>query len=353
MLIIFIGDIMFYKYEIKNNELYLYLTMNYEFSNEFSYNSDSNLNKITLDFINSNNIIFDGNVINYVVDNIVVKKINLLRNNSIVSTNNLYSCVNFTINLKLDDNSLCEISLHDYLLSTLFEKYNKNFNTEVLKCICVLFNTYAYRCMEIDKCLIANNYFSFFKPLKYYEEIFPNYKELIKYFDNIIMSVDCIFMSYNNQYILPFIHYSNSGKTSNNTKYPYLSSVSSLWDILSSNYLSISEFSFERFSKLLNCTCDNKTSFSFINQNNSRKLKINNKIFTLEEIKNLLNLRSSEFNFIIYKDKIIVILMGIGNGLGLSLYGSNELAKNGCNFNNILKYYFPKVKLFKYIKELS
>ena len=44
-----LGDIMFYKYEIKNNELYLYLTMNYEFSNEFGYNSDSNLNKITLD----------------------------------------------------------------------------------------------------------------------------------------------------------------------------------------------------------------------------------------------------------------------------------------------------------------
>ena len=34
---------MFYKYEIKNNELYLYLTMNYEFSNELNYNSDYEL----------------------------------------------------------------------------------------------------------------------------------------------------------------------------------------------------------------------------------------------------------------------------------------------------------------------
>ena len=63
---------MFYKYEIKNNELYLYLTMNYEFSNELNYNSDSNLNKITLDFINTNNIEFNGDIINYVVDNIIV-----------------------------------------------------------------------------------------------------------------------------------------------------------------------------------------------------------------------------------------------------------------------------------------
>ena len=93
---------MFYKYEIKNNELYLYLTMNYEFSNELNYNSDSNLNKITLDFINTNNIEFNGHVINYVVDNIVVKKVNLLKSSPI--NNPLYSCDNFMVNVKLDDN---------------------------------------------------------------------------------------------------------------------------------------------------------------------------------------------------------------------------------------------------------
>ena len=31
----------------------------------------------------------------------------------------------------------------------------------------------------------------------------------------------------------------------------------------------------------------------------------------------------------------------------------NEIAKNGSKYNNILKYYFPKVKLLRYIKELS
>lgn len=339
---------MFYKYEIKNNELYLYLTMNYEFSNELNYNSDSNLNKITLDFINTNNIEFNGHVINYVVDNIVVKKVNLLKSGPI--NNPLYSCDNFMVNVKLDDNSLCELSLKDYLLSILFEKYNVNYNVELLKCICILYNTYAYRCMSNDKVIIGSNYFSLYKPLKYYKDIYSNYDELTNYFYSIIKEVDCIFMSYNNQFILPFIHYSNSGKTLINPKYPYLSSVSSIWDILSNDFITVKEYTYSKFNDLLNINISNKSNFTFINQNNTKKLKIDNKIFSLEELKNLLNLNSCEFNFIINKDIIKVITKGQGNFLGLSLYGGNEIAKNGSKYNSILKYYFPKAKLLRYIK---
>lgn len=339
---------MFYKYEIKNNELYLYLTMNYEFSNELNYNSDSNLNKITLDFINTNNIEFNGHVINYVVDNIVVKKVNLLKSSPI--NNPLYSCDNFMVNVKLDDNSLCELSLKDYLLSILFEKYNVNYNVELLKCICILYNTYAYRCMSNDKGIIGSNYFSLYKPLKYYKDIYSNYDELTNYFYSIIKEVDCMFLSYNNQFILPFIHYSNSGKTLSNPKYPYLSSVSSIWDILSKDFITVKEYTYSKFNDLLNINISNKSNFTFINQNNTKKLKIDNKIFSLEELKNLLNLNSCEFNFIINKDIIKVITKGQGNFLGLSLYGGNEIAKNGSKYNSILKYYFPKAKLLRYIK---
>ena len=339
---------MFYKYEIKNNELYLYLTMNYEFSNELNYNSDSNLNKITLDFINTNNIEFNGHVINYVVDNIVVKKVNLLKSSPI--NNPLYSCDNFMVNVKLDDNSLCELSLKDYLLSILFENYNVNYNVELLKCICILYNTYAYRCMSNDKVIIGSNYFSLYKPLKYYKDIYSNYDELTNYFYSIIKEVDCMFLSYNNQFILPFIHYSNSGKTLSNPKYPYLSSVSSIWDILSKDFITVKEYTYSKFNDLLNINISNKSIFTFVNQNNSKKLKIDNKIFSLEELKNLLNLNSCEFNFIINKDIIKVITKGQGNFLGLSLYGGNEIAKNGSKYNSILKYYFPKAKLLRYIK---
>ena len=42
------------------------------------------------------------------------------------------------------------------------------------------------------------------------------------------------------------------------------------------------------------------------------------------------------------------ITKGKGNCLGLSQFGSNELALNGCSYIQILKYYFPTCEVRKY-----
>ena len=42
---------MFYQYEIKNNNLYLYLTMKYEFSKELAIMNDSDLGRRCRNFI--------------------------------------------------------------------------------------------------------------------------------------------------------------------------------------------------------------------------------------------------------------------------------------------------------------
>ena len=48
-----------------------------------------------------------------------------------------------------------------------------------------------------------------------------------------------------------------------------------------------------------------------------------------------------------------MITHGWGDALGLSLYGALKLAENGCSYANILNYYFPKVTICEYVKELS
>ena len=64
-----------------------------------------------------------------------------------------------------------------------------------------------------------------------------------------------------------------------------------------------------------------------------------------------LNLKSRAINIIVNKDYVRFICRGFGYFLGLSIFGANEIAKNGCDYANILKYYFPKVTLNRYIKE--
>ena len=341
---------MFYKYEIKNinNEevLYLYLSLKYEFANEFI--EDSSLKYLTDEYLKMNNINFHGNKIYLVVDGIVIKKLNVANSTSI---NKNYLPDNFLINLVLDDNSLCEINIREYLLGILFLYYNNELGDEVLKSICVLYNSYAYKMMIENNCINASNDFNNYIYYTQYRNKYNNFDSLIRRFNNIINSVAGIYLSFNNQYILPFIHLSNGGKTFTNIKYPYLNSVNSLWDLSSPNYINTKYFKYDDISNLLKTeiNCNTNVNISFDND----IIKFGRKKFSLLELKVLLDLNSIDINIIMNKDTICFITKGIGNSLGLSLYGANFIENNGGKFNNILNYYFPNTILCKHIKELS
>lgn len=336
---------MFYDYKIINNDLYLYLTLDYEFSKELNYVDDSKLDKITADFINTNNINFKGNNIFYVVDNIVVKK-NLLNKYEL---NNAYLSNSFLVNIKLDDDSVCEISLNEYLLSILFCLYEYKFSKETLKSVVVLYNTYAYKCMQESNIIDSSSSFIQFNSLDYYKDIYSDYDKIIDYFKTIIKDVECNYLSYEGKYILPFIHYSNAGYTIKNNNYSYLSSVKSLWDITSDKYINKINYSYSQFSKILSYNINVSSKIIISND----EVNIDNKKYNINEFIALLGIPTTNFIIFLNSKNIIVTYKGYGKPYGLSLFGAATLAKNGYNYINILNYYFPKCKVFKHIKKLS
>ena len=344
---------MFYRYEIikKDNEdvLYLYLTMKYEFSKELIGENDKELGRRTNHFIQTNNIPFKGNKVFLVIDDMIVKSIDLNKTIN-YPTNDKYSVDSFMVNIELDDDSLCEVSLREYLISILFYKYIENVHDEVLKAMCILYSTYAYKMMKEEGKILSTNSFVVFKPSSYYKSIFSNYEMIINRLQGIVQQVDGMFITYKNDYILPFIHYSNTGKTISNKCYPYLSSVKSLWDLTSPYYIDNNDYSYTEINKKLNMKIDNSTNISIYNNNSIKKIVIDNKIFNIEEFRKLLDLKSTNIFIIIYQDFIRILTSGWGNDYGLSIYGSNDIANNGGNYYQILKYYFPKCKLFLYTK---
>lgn len=340
---------MFYKYEIKNNGfediLYLYMTMRYEFSSEFTL-EDSVINASTQKFINTNNIKFRGNKVCLVVDGNVVKCMTI-DNNTVKKEE--YLADSYMVTLSLDDHSLCEISLREYLLGVLLSKYMDSFHVETLKAITVLYTTFAFKMMRDNNCLLSTNRFAIFKPFDYYKAEIDNYNMIIDKLNNVINEVDGIYLSYNNEYILPFIHYSNSGKTLSNKHYPYLSSVKSLWDLASPYYIEINDYSYGELNNKLNISIDNSSEINIINDG-YKKIKLGEAIFSIQEIKSILNLKSDDIYIIVNKTGLRIITKGWGNSYGLSIYGASEIAKDGCKYSNILKYYFPKAKLYKKTK---
>ncbi len=354
---------MFYKYEIKNNGkeniLYLYLNMAYEFSKELAL--DINHNEVarrTNNFIKSNNIDFNGDKVYLVIDGIVVKTLdisNIKEGTNDIKSDFIYSNDKFLVTLKLDGTSFIEITLRDYLLGCLANSMIHNMELETLKAMCVLYRTYAYKMMEDDHYISFDNDFIQYRPISYYKMVWiDNYNLRLSKLEEAINETDCMFACYENKYILPFIHLCNSGRTFYHPDYKYLKNIKSLWDLGSPYYIDIRDYSYEHFNRIFNLNNCDKYSIT-INELDYKgfvkKITINDNIYNGEEFRKLLNLNSLNLSIIINKNYIRIITRGFGNSLGLSIYGANELALNDCNFINILSYYFNGIVINKYKKE--
>ena len=345
---------MFYNYEIKNGSLFLYLTMKYEYSNEFSIHNDIDLARRTKNFIKNNHIPYRGNHIYLVVDGVVVKSLNLNNiNYNTIPLSTTYDCDSFMINIKLKNGAICEMTLREYLQNVLCSFYTYDLEDEVLKAIGVLYNTYAYKTMKDNNYIDENDYFARFNYLSFYKDEIPNYGNYLIKINSIITNINCIYLAYENNYILPFLHFSNYGKTLSNKHYQYLSSVDSIWDLLSPNIITYKDYTYKQLEDIFNISFNKNTIFKIVKKDNSHFISIDKHLFTLEEIENKLSFCSSKYYFLFYNDFLRIINIGYGHFYGLSLFGSNEMAKNGVKFFNILKYYFPKVNLFRYSKKLS
>lgn len=348
---------MFYKYEIIHNGgedlLYLYLTMKYEFANEFSWENQKDLTRRTKNFITSNEIPFHGTKVYLVIDDKIVKTLNIEDVERDNYPSEKYSLDKFMITIQLEDQSICEVTLREYLLSILLSIYQEDIPDEVYKAIGVLYNTYAYKCMKEESIINNDSLFSIYKPSTYYRSLYQQFDTIYNRLNVIISDIDCVFLSYHNEYILPFIHYSNSGKTLMNSNYPYLSSVKSLWDMASPYYVEVHDISFQEIFQKTGISLNQHSNITMVIKENQKKIVLDHTFFTLEEFKNIFQLKSSDIYIIIHTNHLRVITRGWGNSYGLSIFGASEIAKNGGHYYQILKYYFPKVKLSKYIKELS
>lgn len=356
---------MFYKYEIKNNGmediLYLYLTMTYEFSKELGHEAnDTEMTRRTKNFIKNNGIEYSGNKVYLVIDGIVVKSLDIRGSKEDIETLKeelYYSNEHYFITVKLDNEVLIEITLKEYLLGVLASLYIAGLELETLKALCILYRSYAFKEMSEKRFIMAFNDFCCYRPISYYKlSWIHDYEDIYNLLLTAINDTDCLFTSYNQYYTLPFVHYCNDGRTIDSSKYGYLSSVSSLWDLTSPYYVNVKDFSYLEISKILHTEITSDSEFKVIDIDDNgfiNKLKVDNAVFIGDDLVKLLGLKSRSLNIIVNKDHVKFINKGWGYFTGLSIYGANEIAKNGCDCIGIIKYYFPKVTINKYIKELS
>lgn len=351
---------MFYRYEIKriNNEdiLYLYLTMAYEFSKELGVEaSDDDIKRRTRNFVKNNHIDFNGRKAFLVIDDIIVKTIDLNEEDQeieVIHEKHHYSDSEYLVTLELDNHIIVEITLKEYLLGVIATNADIDAQLETLKALAVLYRTYALKEMNSKKKIMAINRFQIYKPLSYYKlawmgEYNSTYHKLLQ----ALEETDREFVTFDGKYITPFIHMCSNGYTSTDPLFPYLEKRPSLWDYASPLFLKISDYEYPQLENILQMKKEeiqNIEILSLTDNNRIKNIKIGSQIMSGEEFRQLLSLPSDDVTIIINENHVRFITRGCGISLGLSEFGANEMAKNSCSYTDIIRYYYPNVVIKRF-----
>lgn len=76
-----------------------------------------------------------------------------------------------------------------------------------------------------------------------------------------------------------------------------------------------------------------------------KTLKVGNLELAGVEVRSILGLRSTNFEFAIEGDNIKFSVIGYGHGVGMSQTGADALAKQGKNYEEIIKHFYVGVEI--------
>ncbi|EGL81773.1 stage II sporulation protein D [Caldalkalibacillus thermarum TA2.A1] len=153
----------------------------------------------------------------------------------------------------------------------------------------------------------------------------------------------------------------SNGYTENSEDYwgkqiPYLRSVESPWDKESPRFEQQMRFSLDEFQQKLGVQLSLPASSGqpfaeIVSRTEGQRVKevqVGDRTFTGREIRELLGLPSSDFQWTIAGNEVVITTAGYGHGVGLSQYGANGMAKEGYTADDIVRYYYQDVAIEDY-----
>ena len=129
-----------------------------------------------------------------------------------------------------------------------------------------------------------------------------------------------------------------------------MKTVTSPWDTSASSYLRENTISYDKIRTVLGINFDSSSIIEIISRDESgriSRIKFNDKELTGVETRNLLGLRSADFDFTMTDVGVLFTTRGYGHGVGMSQYGANGMANSGYSYDKIIKHYYSGVNIVK------
>lgn len=258
-------------------------------------------------------------------------------------------------------NVIEKIPLENYVMGVLSGEMPTTFPMEALKAQAVAARTYVLRKIEYAKNqeydvvdTVANQVYYSNDELK--ERWKTEYNEKINLIQKAVLETKGEYLTYQGQIVNAFFFSTSTGYTENceevfQENLPYLRSVKSDWEKdISPVFEDSKTFTIQEFYEKLNL--DSNFNFSIqVTKTTStgrvKEIQINGKLFLASDVTKALGLRSSFFEITKNDNQIIIHTKGFGHGVGMSQYGAYGMAKNGSNYQEILKYYYQGVDIKK------
>lgn len=262
-----------------------------------------------------------------------------------------------------------ELGLDEYLLGVVSSEMPASFENEALKVQAVVARTYTmYKIINgskhenadiCDASTCCQAWISKEERLNKWkeEERNSNWEKI----ENAVYNTKGKIITYNNEPINAFFH-SNSGGTTDTasavwggTNYPYLQAVQTSGEDTYSQYNSEVVVTKDEFiSKIKEYHSNLEIDFNLENQieilgytegERIKNIKIGNLELSGVEIRTIFGLKSAKFNINIEGDEIKFTVIGYGHGVGMSQTGADSMAKQGSNYEEIIKHYYTGVEI--------
>ena len=268
------------------------------------------------------------------------------------------------------NNEVKDIDLDEYLYGVVAAEMPADYDIEALKAQAIVARTYTLYKVENNSnkhgdaaiCTDSTCCQAWISK----EDRFDKWQEENRdeYWNKITTAVDSTkgkVITYDGKVINAFFHSNSGGKTElpvnvwGGRDYPYLQTVETSGEDEYSQYQSEVEFTKEELiSKLKQNYSDIELELNQIEileryeSGRIKTIKFGNKEIAGVEARTILGLKSTNFVFSIEDNNIKFTVYGYGPGVGMSQTGADSMAKQGSNYEEIIKHFYTDVEIQNY-----
>ncbi|MBB6450452.1 stage II sporulation protein D [Geomicrobium halophilum] len=256
-----------------------------------------------------------------------------------------------------------DVELEDYVAGVVSAEMPAAFEMEALKAQALVARTFVVKQMKLgddeslpeDAIVTDTTSHQVFKNEEEWEQEWgAEAEDRMEKINSAVEATAGEIITYDGSPITASFFSTSNGHTENAEEYwetslPYLQSVESPWDVGSPRYENTKRYPVAEIEQRLGVSIpegtDLQENIERTEGNRIASVTIGNTTFHGREIRELLELDSSDFEWQREGEEIVIHTKGWGHGVGMSQYGADGMAKEGNNYRQIVDHYYQDVEI--------